>query len=102
MNKKRMKIAQNNNNRRLKVKKGKQERINVCSRSQLCSIPLTMFGIEYMWLVLKVCTGQNFRIASGPARGPFGRSPKFISKCVTRTRPTKESPEKAGNIVYNI
>jgi hypothetical protein len=34
-----------------------------------------------------VCTGRTFRISPGPARGPFGHSPKFIFKFVTRIPP---------------
>jgi hypothetical protein len=36
---------------------------------------------------LKVCTGQNFRISPGPARGASGPSSKFVFKYVTRTPP---------------
>jgi hypothetical protein len=35
-------------------------------------------------LQLEDCTGRNFRILSGPARGPFDPSPKLY---VTRTPP---------------
>jgi hypothetical protein len=41
-------------------------------------------------VIVEVCTGRNFRISPGPARGAFGPSPKFIFKYVTRTPPKPE------------
>jgi hypothetical protein len=53
----------------------------------------------------EVCTGRNFRISPGPARGAFGPSPKFVFKYVTRPHlsptPFYSSPNEVRSI-YNL
>jgi hypothetical protein len=55
-----------------------------------------------MKTVCVVCRGRNFRISRRPAQASFGLTPKFTSKCVTRTRPSLISfcsiPDKARPI----